>query len=212
MEASWWATLEMEMGMTPRVFVAVGLTGLLACGTGETTTEPESSVADVQALATQVTTSLLPKVDGIVQNDLTAMDNSIVQALNVPSMEDRGIIEFDMRRITRPVIKATLILRVYASKGPYPFRIDVYGYHGNGSLDVDDWGLGTLVKSFQYAGDSLVKFDVTAKVHALRKAGENYAGFVFRFPVPSDIQYNGPFIAFRSLEYGPGARLRIVTE
>ena len=198
--------------MTPRVWVAVGLTGLLACGPGETATEPESALPEVQAAATSLTVWLLPKVDGIVRNDLTVLDNSVVQALNVPSMEDRGIIEFDMRSITAPVLKATLVLRKYASTGPYPFRIDLYGYQGNGSLDVGDWARGTFIKSFQYAGDSLVKLDVTAKVHAMRQAGANFAGFVLRFAVPSDIPLNGPFVAFRSLEYGPAARLRIVTQ
>jgi hypothetical protein len=129
--------------MKPRVLVAAGLTGMLACMPGETTTEPEAEVADFQAAASRFTVPLTPTVDGSVRNALTVLEFSTVQALNVPTMEDRGIIEFDMRSITGPVLKATLVLREFASTGPYPFRIDVYGYRGNGRLEVEDWARGT---------------------------------------------------------------------
>lgn len=197
--------------MTPRVLVALGLTALLACGPGETTTEPAAEPVEVEASGSRFTVSVAPKVDGIVRDGLTVLDNSIVQVLHVPSFEDRGIIEFDIRGITGPVLRATLVLPVYASTGPYPFRIDVHGYRGNGRLDVDDWTRGSLITSFQYAGESVVRLDVTAKVRGMHSTGANYAGFVFRFAMPSDIPLNGPFVAFRSLEYPPAAKLKIAT-
>ena len=197
--------------MTSRVFVALGLTALLACAPGETTTEPEAELAEVEAAGSRFTVSLAPKVDGIVEDGLTVVDNSIVQALHVPSFEDRGIMEFDLRRVTGPVLKATLVLPVYASTGPYPFRIDVHGYRGNGRLDVEDWARGASISSFSYAGEPVVRLDVTVKVRGMLSTGANYAGFVFRFAEPSDIPLNGPFVAFRSLEYPPAAQLKIAT-
>ena len=197
--------------MVSRGVAAAGLACLLACGPGETATETASGAADVQA-ATIAVTRLGPVADGSVRDGNMVIDHSVVQTLHVPSFEDRGVIEFDLRRLTGSVQRATLILPVFNAKGPYPFRIDVYGYQANGVLEVADWGRGTLIKSFQYAGASEVRLEVTAKVARLRQAGATGAGFVFRFAVPSDIDSNGPYLAFGSMEYRPAARLRVETE
>lgn len=197
--------------MRSQALAAAAMAGMLACGPGETATAPLSEGPDAAAIGSRFTVPLLPKVDGIVRDGNTILENSVVQALHAPQFEDRGIIEFDMRGLTGPVLKATLVLRVFASNGPYPFRIDVYGYRGNGRLEVEDWGRGTLVTSFQYAGETLVKLDVTSKVWPMRAAGATHAGFGFRFAEPSDIALNGPFVAFESLESRPAAGLRIVT-
>jgi hypothetical protein len=181
---------------------------LLACGPEETITEPAPGSAEVQATTVTVT-RLGPVADGIVRDGNTVLDGSVVQTLHVPSFEDRGVIEFDLSRLTGTVQRATLILPVYNAMGPYPFRIDVYGYRANGVLEVGDWGRGTLIKSFQYAGALEVRLDVTAKVARMRQAGASGAGFVFRFAVPSDIASNGPYLALGSMEYRPAARLRV---
>lgn len=197
--------------MTSRGVATAGLACLLACGPGETATEPAPRSAAVQA-STVTVTRLGPVADGSVEDGNTVIDRSVVQTLHVPSFEDRGVIEFDLRRLTGSVRRATLILPVFNAKGPYPFRIDVYGYQANGVLEIQDWGRGVLIKSFQYAGASEVRLDVTSKVARMRQAGASGAGFVFRFAVPSDINLNGPYLAFGSMEYRPAARLRIETE
>jgi hypothetical protein len=197
--------------MTSRGVAAAGLACLLACGQGESATEPTPGSAKVQA-STVTVTRLGPVADGSVRDGNTVIDRSVVQTLHVPSFEDRGVIEFDLQRLTGTVRRATLILPVFNSKGPYPFRIDVYGYRANGVLEVEDWGRGVLIKSFQYAGASEVQLDVTAKLARMRQAGATGAGFVFRFAVPSDIDLNGPYVAFGSMEYRPAARLRVETE
>jgi hypothetical protein len=195
----------------PRLPAALGLTAVLACVPGETTTEPAAELADVETSGSRFIVSRGPKADGSVRDGITVIDNSIVQAPHVPGFEDRGIMEFDLRGIAGPVLKATLVLPVFAGTGPYPFRIDVYGYRGNGRLDVDDWARGSLITSFQYAGESVVRLDVTEKVRGMHSTGANYAAFVLRFAVPSDISLNGPFVAFRSLEYPPAAKLKVAT-
>jgi len=189
---------------------AVGLAGMLACGSDEPTTAPEAATADMQSSSTRITVSLAPRIDGFVENGNLAVDNSIVQTLRVPSFEDRGIIEFDLRKFSGPVLRATLRLPVYGSTGPYPFRVDLYGYRGNGRLEANDWDRGTFITSFAYAGEPSIVLDVTSKVQAMKSAGASYAGFNFRTE-PSDIEFNGPFVAFNSNEYPPRAVLNIRT-
>src|SRR5215213_6670050 len=108
--------------VTTRLTVfAVGLAGMLACGSDEPTTAPGAATADMQSSSTRITVSLAPRIDGFVENGNLAVDNSIVQTLRVPSFEDRGIIEFDLRKFSGPVLRATLRLPVYGSTGPYRF-------------------------------------------------------------------------------------------
>jgi hypothetical protein len=196
---------------TGPALLALGLAGVLGCGSEEPATAPEIPNAELQSTGTLVTVKLSPRIDGSVRNGNLAMDNSVVQTLNGPAMEDRGIIEFDLRKFSGPVYRATLRLTVFGSKGPYPFRVDLYGYRGDGKLQADDWERGTFISSFQYAGESSVILDVTAKVQAMKSTGAKYAGFNFRAE-PSDIYYNGPFVAFNSNEYPPRAILNIKTE
>ena len=196
--------------MKRHLLAAAGLAGILACGS-DTPTQPGKNTTDLEAAASTIAVALRPKVDGIVEDSALVVDRSVVQAVNVPNFEDRGIMEFDVRDITGPVSRAWLILRVYGSNGPYPFRLDVFGYRGNGILEVADWGRGTRVMHLPFAGDSLLKLDVTASVRALLSGGADFVGFSFRVE-HSDVFPNGPFVAFRSREYPPAGRLRILMQ
>ena len=196
--------------MKRQMVIAAGLAGILACGS-ETATQPDLEPAGVQAATSTVGVTLRPRADGSIRDATTVIDGSVVQAANVANFEDRGVIEFDLHGITGSLVRATLILRVYGSNGPYPFRLDVFGYPGNGRLDVADWSRGTRVMHLPFAGDSLLRLDVTASVRSLLSAGAGFAGFSFRAE-HSDATLNGPFVAFRSMEYPPAGRLRIVTQ
>jgi hypothetical protein len=208
--------------MRRSILCAILVAGLFACTADRTMTEPTvgsampaapgASSTDVQTTGTRFTLLLPAVADGSVRDGNTVVDNSVVQTLHVPGFEDRGIIEFDMRSIPGPVFRAMLSLRVFASNGPYPFTIDVYGYRANGKLGVDDWDRGTLVMSFQYSGEPAVLLNVTTKVQAMRSTGAKFAGFNFRFVKPSQIPLNGPFVAFHSMEYRPAGVLRIRTK
>ena len=153
--------------------------------------------------------SLVAVVDGFVRNGNLVQDGSIVQTLHVPSMEDRGIIEFNISGLSRSISSAKLKLSVFASTGPYPFTIGVFAYRGDGMLSVDDWDSGAPFTSFQYAGETRVTLDVTTVLQGLVASGADIAGFNFRFSVPSPIPLNGPFVAFRSIEFGPAAVLEV---
>ena len=198
--------------MRPRhAGLAIGLAGMLACASDQPTTAPEAGDFAIQSSSTPSTVTIAPRIDGFVRDGNDVGENSVVQTLHVPSFEDRGVLEFDLRNFSGPVLKATLRLTVYGSKGPYPFRVDLYGYRGNGKLGIDDWDRGTFISSFQYAGEHTLALDVTAKVQAMKASGARYAGFNFRAEA-SDIDNNGPFVAFHSNEYPPRAVLNIRTE
>ncbi len=116
-----------------------------------------------------------------------------VQVLNVPA-----------------VANARLILPVYSSLGPYPLALDIYAYAADGAANLSDFALGVHVGSFSYTGGASISLDVTEAVKNL--AGRTaYIGFNFRLPF-SPISLNGPFIAFRSTEFGPPAQLFINDE
>jgi hypothetical protein len=153
--------------------------------------------------------SLVAVVDGIVQDGNLVLDGSIVQVLHVPSMEHRGIIEFNISSLSRSISSAKLKLSVFASTGPYPFDIGAFAYAGDGMLSADDWDRGTPFTSFEYAGETRVTLDVTSVLQGIIASGADFAGFNFRFSVPSPIPLNGPFVAFRSLEFGPAAVLEV---
>jgi hypothetical protein len=197
--------------MTKSTSLAIGLAGMLACASDQLATAPDTADLDVHSTSMRTTVTVSPSIDGSVRDGTTVLENSVVQTLHVPSFEDRGIIEFDLRGVSGAVYKATLRLTVYASNGPFPFRVDLYGYQANGRLDVDDWGRGALINSFQYAGEPTLVLDVTSRVQALKSAGAKRVGFNFRAEA-SDIEMNGPFVAFHSNEYPPRAVLKIRTD
>ncbi len=156
-------------------------------------------------------TILSPVVDGSVRDGIPpdvakdgiadlALDLSTVEALNDPSMEERGIVEFDISQFSQGVQDASLTLPVFSSYGPYPFQIDAYSYSGDGLLTVDDWNLGSMFTSFSYSQQTSITLDVTNVLNSLSSGHANNAGFRFVYPVASTSPYNSPYLAFGSLE------------
>jgi alpha-tubulin suppressor-like RCC1 family protein len=155
--------------------------------------------------------SFVPLADAFIRDGSQVLGGLVVQVLHVPSFEDRGAIEFLLPGLARNITQATLTLPVYASHGPYPFTITVLAYAGDGAVTVADWDRGTPFVYFGYGGEAKVSLDVTAPLQALAASGATFAGFNFRFTVPSTITQNGPFIAFNALEQGSPAELEVVT-
>jgi hypothetical protein len=166
---------------------------------------------------------LSPNVDAILRDGLgPAKDGSpdlvidggvaLVQVVNVPNFEDRGIIEFGLPPVLSPatVRNARLILSVSASMGPYPLELNIYAYPADGSANLSDFDAGVHIRSVSYTGEATLILDVTDAVSNL--AGRTaYIGFNFRLPL-SPINLNGPFIAFGSGEFGSPAKLVINDE
>jgi hypothetical protein len=175
------------------------------------------------AMASGIATAavITPTVDGTVRDGLDSpkdgtpdavLENSIVQALDVPQFEDRGIIEFDISSLSPSIQRVELTLTIFGSNGPFPFTIDVFTYAGNGILSLSDFNAGALFTSFEYSGQTTVTLDVTKFIKGLTTSGSMFAGFNFQFAVPSSITLNGPFVAFNSLEFLPAAQLVTIEE
>lgn len=163
-------------------------------------------------------TLIFAVADGSVRDGLAAskddapddvIENSVAQILDVPTFEDRGIIEFSLAGLALPISRAKLSLPVFASMGPFPFDIDVFAYSADGQLTLSDWAGGTFLRSFRYRNKRVVKLDVTSAVEAALAAGQQFIGFRFEFAEPSPIAQNGPFLAFHTVELPPPATLRI---
>ena len=164
-------------------------------------------------------TTIHPTVDGSVRDGPpfgvkdgipdSPVDRSIVQALNVPTFEERGVVEFSLSTLSQPISSAQLILPVFASNGPFPFTVDVLTYVGDGVLTLADWDQGSLFTTFPYSGEPTVTLNVTSFISSALAEGDAFAGFNLRFAVPSNIALNGPFVAFNSLEFPPAASLTV---
>jgi hypothetical protein len=164
-----------------------------------------------------------PSVDAFIRDGLgpakdgtpdTVIDGGValVQVVNVPNFEDRGIIEFGLPSVLFPatVRNARLILPVYGSMGPYPLALDTYAYPGDGAANLSDFAAGVHAGSFSFTGEQTVTLDVTEAVANLAGRAA-YIGFNLRLPL-SPINLNGPVIAFGSREFGSPAKLVINDE
>lgn len=91
--------------------------------------------------------------------------------------EARSFMEYNIGSLTGPVAQATITIN---TTGPESGKaIDVYGYVGNGTLELGDFGLGTLVTSF-IAPQFSTTFDVTAFINAQIAGAATFAGFNLR--------------------------------
>jgi hypothetical protein len=168
--------------------------------------------------------TITPSVDAFIRDGLKALKDgtpdfvidsggglAAVQVVNVPSFEDRGIIEFRLSGAVSPVTSARLVLPVSNANGPFPLPVSIYAYTADGAANLSDFDGGVQIGSFDYSSGAAVILDVTSVVSAYVSTGIPYIGFNFRLP-PSSIELNGPFIAFGSLEIGGPARLFINDE
>lgn len=164
--------------------------------------------------------TLAPIVDGSVRDvDVygakngvadSVLDGGLVQVLNVPSMEDRGLVEFRMSELAGTTVSsAELVLPVFDSNGPFPYAIDVFGYAGDGNLTLSDWSAGSLLASFTFSGEAAVTVDATSFLGDALAHGWAYAGFNLRFASPSALDDNGPYIAFGAHDCPPTVILRV---
>ncbi|MBL8700705.1 MAG: PEP-CTERM sorting domain-containing protein [Alphaproteobacteria bacterium] len=143
-------------------------------------------------------------------------DGTILQVLNAANnvvfgkpYEDRTILEFDVSGMSAAASSVVLRLNVHSANGPFPLKVDVYTYVGDGATTLSDWSAGTLSTSFSYTGAAPIDIDVTSFVRDdVVSGGHTYAGFNLRYGDPA---YEGsdpfPYLVLRSLENGPAATL-----
>lgn len=210
--------LDMDQTVIELVYSS-NVPGSLRCqGTLKFDAALNASIANIVQVSN---VSIDPVVDGTIRDGFTfpkdgipdtILERSVVQVLNVERsvqpFEDRGIIEFDISDLLPPSpnTRMDLVLDVFSSMGPFPFRVDIFTYEGDGFLSLADFNAGIFFKSFEYSGESVVKVDVAPVIAKLRSSGKAFAGFNLQ-TVPSTIPINGPFVAFGSLEVPPAAQL-----
>ncbi len=111
-----------------------------------------------------------------------------------------GIIEFDLSGISLPITNSFLRLYHNASSGPFPFRIDVFSYSGDGVVAVGDYNAGSFATWFLYNDEAVFDVNLTSTVQYAVSNSYNFLGLnlVMPPPYPEDVF---PYISFGSLEY-----------
>jgi hypothetical protein len=106
-----------------------------------------------------------------------------IEVLNEPTnwkIVDQGIVEFDLST-AGVVTSATLNLTSTFPNSLAGTSFDLYGYSGNGTLDLADWGLGNYLTSFLLPTlNSTVSVDVTGFIQGF--GGTGIAGFRISLP------------------------------
>jgi hypothetical protein len=94
------------------------------------------------------------------------------------SVEDRTVLEFDLRGLSPGVVSAVLNLEL-RNLGPTPGAIDVFTFAGTGTVTPDLFNAGSFFTSFATdpVGLDTVAVDVTAAVEAAVAAGDAVLGF-----------------------------------
>lgn len=110
---------------------------------------------------------------------LCLLDFSTVQS----GTEDRTVAHFDLTGITT-FTGATLVLPTSDSDAsmPGPSFLDIYSFAGDGTVDVNEFGAGTLLAEITgITGDRpTVTLDITAKLMAAVGAGDTFLSFNLR--------------------------------
>lgn len=182
--------------------------------------------SDCLAEAIPIHVTLLPAANGFVRDgsNFVGRDGTpdVIQPgnptlVNNTDIDARGIIEFDISTLSQPVGHAELRLPiVYVSSDlPFPRRVDVYPYQGNGSLDLSDFGAGsppfTPFASFVLAGETQDNIDVTTVVNSFIAAHASYVGFNLRLWIQGPSALTPPTVAFGSTQNPPSATLDVHT-
>jgi hypothetical protein len=111
--------------------------------------------------------------------ELPGQSPALLNFLSVnQSIEDRTVIEFDLRGLSGSMTSAALDLDL-RNFGPVPGSIDVYTFAGTGTVTPDLFNAGMLFTTFgtDQLGPESVAVDVTAAVQAALQAGDSFLGF-----------------------------------
>jgi hypothetical protein len=93
-------------------------------------------------------------------------------------LDDRTVVEFDLRGLPSPIRSTTLDLDLgNLDPGGPAGVVDVYTFFGDGVVTVDEFFAGTLFTNFSRNESGLERVDVTPAVRAAFDAGERFLGF-----------------------------------
>lgn len=126
--------------------------------------------------------------DGIP--DATRFDGNIARAINSTAsnffQEYRAILEFELTGISAPVSTATLELNpIRTTNTPVSTTLQLFGFSGNGVVDVSDFSAGILVASLPFFNETFKNVDITAFFNSLISSNASHAGFAIRVATPN---------------------------
>ena len=106
---------------------------------------------------------------------------TLIRQVEMGSMEDRAIVEFDLQGINEPINLVALDLEIYGQLfGSEVRTFDLVGYAANGAADLADFNSpGTLIRTVSYLGaqaSSTYRLDVTSVIQQLLAAGATHFG------------------------------------
>ncbi len=158
--------------------------------------------------------------DGVVDLGTSPVDqlfqsSILVRTFPTADIDQRGIAEFNISAARAAIgdpsliTSARLVLTAFTGQTITPltpngisitpgFELDLYGYVGNGIIDVGDFGLGTLLASQTLDGLSeVVTFDATGFVVPQVLGSASFVGVNLRTPFDQLIGAT-PFAQFRT--------------
>lgn len=158
--------------------------------------------------------------DGVVDLGISPVDqlfqsSILVRTFPTINFDSRGIAEFNISAARAAIgdpsliTSARLVLNAFTGGTVSPltpngisitpgFELDLYGYVGNGVIDVGDFGLGTLLASQTLDGASgVVTFDATGFVVPEILGSASFVGVNLRTPFDQLIGAT-PFAQFRT--------------
>ncbi len=137
------------------------------------------------------------------------INHSGLQAFNVPFGDDRALLEFNLSSLSGTNISSAILdLDVADTLGPYPMTLGIYTYSGDGIINNDDFGAGSLWTTYNYNGENNVLLDLTGAISNQVNASQTYAGINIRGQNVSALS-NAPYVAFHNTDNPRAALLRI---
>ena len=156
--------------------VKSAVTGLLAAIAIMAMTS--SGVYAMTILPNSGTATIRDKPAAGVPNDIFPNNFSVLDDGN---NTDRAITEFDIRSLISPIGQAFLNLERVSSLG-VGITISVFGYTGDGNIELSDWLDGDFITSFEVPAGPAFDVDVLAFINAEIVMSSDFVGFNLRAP------------------------------
>ena len=149
----------------------------------------------VNAATISVTSEAAGTVRNSLSSGLSVISTATLQMINDgvgPSIsnyqfEDRGVAEFGVSGLGVNSVNSAVLTLFDGSTNAtseLPVTIDIYGYSGNGSINVSDFSPagGTLLASVPYNGQTQFDIDVTDFINDQLTITSSFAGFNLLLP------------------------------
>lgn len=169
MPVSWWGkTMGSVKSVVTGLSAAIAIMAMTSNGVYAMTILPNEGTATIR------------------DNPMAGMPNLVFPVLfsifDDANNTDRGITEFNIMSLTSPVVQAILNLERVGNLSVSQ-TVSVFGYSGNGTIELSDWGDGTSITSFVVNSSvTAIDVDVTAFINSQIDLSSHFVGFNLRSP------------------------------